>query len=313
MGLIFGPVKSRRLGLSLGLELVPKKICSMDCLYCEVGKTSLLTNERKAYYSWEEIEASLRDAKKRESDFDVLTLTGSGEPTLNIYFEKTVEEAKKILHKPISVLTNSSTVMMPSVREALSKVHLVLASLDAALEESFYFLNRPAKGVNLGDIIEGLKTLRENMEGELWLEVLLVKGINNKLEDLRALKEAIDYIKPHKIQLNTVVRPPAYLLAKPLSYTELENIKSFLGERVEVICPQNLDRAKSFYQETIKKLSVDEIELLILDYLKRRPATFSELLVFFNDEGSLQRLLEKMINDGKIKRITHQGEIFYSA
>lgn len=313
MRLLFGPVRSRRLGLSLGLELVPKKICSMDCLYCEVGRTTLLTFERKAYLSWEEIEKALFEAKTRETEFDVFTLTGSGEPTLNIYFERTVEVAKNILSKPISVLTNSSTVIQSSIRNSLSKVDLVLASLDTALEKSFYLLNRPVRGINLQEIIEGLKALREEMQGELWLEVLLAKGINDKPEDLEALREAINYIKPHKTQLNTVVRPPAYPIVQPVSSEELEKIKNFLGTGVEIITPKDFEKNFNIAEKRLSKaIEGEEIEILLLDYLERRPAPYSELSSLFYFKKNLHELLEKMVKDGKIRKVMHRGEIFYS-
>ncbi|MDM7202914.1 MAG: radical SAM protein [Thermodesulfobacteriaceae bacterium] len=304
MGIIFGPVKSRRLGLSLGLELVPKKICSMDCLYCEVGKTTKLTLEREAYISWEQIEKGLLEAKGKEKEYDVLTLTGSGEPTLNLHFEKTVFTAKNVVSKPISVLTNSTTLNLSSVREALAQVDLVLASLDCALEKSFKLLNRPARGVQLKEIIEGLKILRDFMKGELWLEVLLVRNVNDSDEDLKALKEAINYINPHKVQLNTVVRPPAYPMAKALSFKELERIREFLGERAEVI-------VSSEPKVKTKKLSKEELERLIIEYLRRRPAPFPELSFIFSFEKDHNIILEELIQKGQIKKIFHEGEFFY--
>ncbi len=313
MSPLFGPVKSRRLGLSLGLELVPKKICSMDCLYCEVGKTEVLTLERKAYYSWEKIERAIFEAKDKESEYDVLTLTGSGEPTLNIYFEKAVELAKALISKPVCILTNSSTVNIPSVREALAKADLVLASLDSASERSFRVVNRPLAEINLREIIFGLKKLREEMEGELWLEVLLVKGINDKKEDLMALKEAIEIIKPHRTQLNTVVRPPAYSIAKALSSEELEEVKNFLGERVEVIVPQNWEGRVAHPPSLQRASSEGDVESLLREYLLRRPAPLEELISLFSFERDLQLVLEKMVKDGKIKKVFHQGEIFYIA
>lgn len=303
MALLFGPVRSRRLGLSLGLELVPKKICSMDCLYCEVGKTTNLTTERKAYYSWESIEKALYDAQSREETFDVLTITGSGEPTLNIYFEKTVKLAKELISKPVAVLTNSTTLEEVSIIEALAQVDLVLASLDSAREKSFKLVNRPAKGVSLAAIVEGLKTLKETMRGEMWLEVLLVKGINDSPEDIEALKRAIEYIKPHRVQLNTVVRPPAYAVARPLSWEELEEIKEQLHPYAEIITPGG--------SKSSPITTTENQEEALKEYLSRRPAPLEELIAIFGKEVELNFYLEKLVREGKIKKITHQGETFY--
>lgn len=302
--LLFGPVSSRRLGRSLGVELVPKKICSMDCLYCEVGKTTLLTLKRAPYVPWDKIVESLKVAKELESIFDVLTLTGSGEPTLNIHFEEAVLLAKELIKKPVSVLTNSTLVNIPSVREALGQVDLVLASLDSARESSFRLVNRPVREVNLSEIIDGLKLLRDSMRGELWLEILLVKNVNDREEDLIALKRAIEYIQPHRVQLNTVVRPPAYSIARPLSFDELLKVRDFLGPPTEVITPRDISATP--------QVSPQSLEEDLMDYLARRPASLSELKLVFT-EGNLLESLEKLTKEGKIQKITHQNELFFKA
>lgn len=302
--LLFGPVSSRRLGRSLGVELVPKKICSMDCLYCEVGKTTLLTLERAPYVPWDKIVEALKVAKELESIFDVLTLTGSGEPTLNIHFEEAVLLAKELIKKPVSVLTNSTLVNIPSVREALGQVDLVLASLDSARESSFRLVNRPVREVNLSEIIDGLKLLRDSMRGELWLEILLVKNVNDREEDLIALKRAIEYIQPHRVQLNTVVRPPAYSIARPLSFDELLKVRDFLGLPTEVITPRDISATP--------QVSPQSLEEDLMDYLARRPASLSELKLVFT-EGNLLESLEKLTKEGKIQKITHQNELFFKA
>lgn len=302
--LLFGPVSSRRLGRSLGVELVPKKICSMDCLYCEVGKTTVLTLERAPYVPWDKIVEALKVAKELESIFDVLTLTGSGEPTLNIHFEEAVLLAKELIKKPVSVLTNSTLVNIPSVREALGQVDLVLASLDSARESSFRLVNRPVREVNLSEIIDGLKLLRDSMRGELWLEILLVKNVNDREEDLIALKRAIEYIQPHRVQLNTVVRPPAYSIARPLSFDELLKVRDFLGPPTEVITPRDIPATP--------QVSPQSLEEDLMDYLARRPASLSELKLVFT-EGNLLESLEKLTKEGKIQKITHQNELFFKA
>ncbi len=302
MKLLFGPVNSRRLGFSMGLDLVPKKICSMDCLYCEVGITTELTLIRKEYIPWEEIEKTLYEAKEKEETFDVLTLTGSGEPTLNLNFEKTLNLAKSLIQKPVAVLTNSSTLYIESIRLALAQADIVLASLDSATEKGFRLINRPVKGLKISSILEGLKKLREIMKGELWLEILFVKGYNDSQEELLALKRAIEEIKPHKLQLNTVTRPPAYPIAKPLEREELERIKEFLGQGVEILLPKEKERKNTFTEDLSEE---------ILNYLVRRPAPFSELETVFGDRERIQKVLQELLRLGKIKEIVYKGQIFY--
>ncbi len=309
--LLFGPVKSRRLGRSLGIEMVPKKVCTMDCIYCEVGKTTTLTRERKAYYSWDLIEKSILKAKEKEGNFDVFTFTGSGEPTLNIHFEEAVKLAKKVINKPVTVLTNSTLIEIDSIKEALKKVDIVLPSLDAAKEETFRKINRPLKDFTPEIIITNLKELREGMEGEMWLEVLIVEGINDSEEDLKALKSAIEEINPHKVQLNTVVRPGAYRIARPVSFEKLKKIADFLGEKTEIVVnKERLDKIIA------KRLTLEREKLVeeILSYVKRRPATFKELMdAFLIDEKSLEMILAELVSENKIKIKKHQGEDYYIA
>jgi wyosine [tRNA(Phe)-imidazoG37] synthetase (radical SAM superfamily) len=308
MPILFGPVLSRRLGRSLGIDLVFRKVCNMDCLYCEVGRTTHYTSERKPYIPLEKIREALEQAKEIANTYDVLTITGSGEPTLNIHFEAAVHLAKNLIDKPIAVLTNSTFVHERSVREALAQVDFVLASLDSAREKSFRLVNRPVAAVKLDLIIEGLSALRQEMEGELWLEVLFVKGLNDTPEDISALKSAIDYIKPHRVQLNTVVRPPAYPMARPLSLEELEAIKQRLSGKAEII---SLEKRCTILE---KPLTITELSEWLINYLSRRPADLEELaFVFGEGEDKLLSLLNKLQDEGKVTKVYHEGKVYFRA
>lgn len=307
--LLFGPVKSRRLGRSLGIEMVPKKICSMDCVYCEVGKTTFLTFERGTYHPWEKIELSIVEAKKVENFFDFFTFTGSGEPTLNVYFKEAIDLARKILSKPIAVLTNSTLIYFEDVKEALCKVDVVLPSLDVATQETFVKLNRPVPNLKIEDIIKGLEHLRQKMRGEMWLEIFLVKGFNDSEEEILRLKKVIEKINPHKIQLNTVVRPPAYPIAKPVSFEKLQKIAKYLGEKAEII----VEKEKIEKFEKPFKLR-ENLEEAILKYLQIRPATFEELSeVFQLSLDELKFLLEKLYSLNKVETKKLENKIFYIA
>lgn len=309
--LLFGPVKSRRLGRSLGIEMVPKKICSMNCIYCEVGKTTNLTLERKEYYPWDLIEKSIFQAKEMENSFDVLTFTGSGEPSLNIHFEKAIKLAKKIIKKPIAVLTNGTLLHISSIREAMAEADIVLPSLDAGTSETFQKVNRPLPQIDLKTIIENLKTLRDEIKGEMWLEVLFVEGLNDSENELKALKSAIKYINPHKVQINTVVRPPAFENAKPLSFEKLKKIAQFLGEKAEIIVSkERLDKTV----KTFKNLEKEKVKSEILKYLQRRPSTIKELSLALNiEEKEVNTILNELISEGIVKERFHEGKKFFFA
>jgi wyosine [tRNA(Phe)-imidazoG37] synthetase (radical SAM superfamily) len=194
------------------------------------------------------------------------------------------------------------------VREALAQVDFVLASLDSAREKSFRLVNRPVAAVKLDLIIEGLSALRQEMEGELWLEVLFVKGLNDTPEDISALKSAIDYIKPHRVQLNTVVRPPAYPMARPLSLEELEAIKQRLSGKAEII---SLEKRCTILE---KPLTITELSEWLINYLSRRPADLEELaFVFGEGEDKLLSLLNKLQDEGKVTKVYHEGKVYFRA
>ncbi|MBX6422461.1 radical SAM protein [Thermosulfurimonas sp. F29] len=296
---VFGPVRSRRLGLSLGVDLVPYKICSMDCVYCEVGRTTTLTLEIREYRPFKEISSALRRALE-EKEFDVVTLTGSGEPTLNSCFPEVVELIREITEKPLAVLTNSTTLNVPGIFNALCESDYVLASLDAARPESLRRVNRPVPGLHPEALVEGLSRLRENMRGELWLEILLVKGINDQREDIEALRAAVERIRPHRIQLNTVARPPAESWAKPLSAGELMALSRELG--AEVIAPRRVCRTREEIPE----------ETEILAYLSRRPAPVEELAEAFGiPPEKIEKILKELVRRDLLKGHFFGRRIFY--
>ena len=253
MKYIYGPVKSRRLGWSLGISLTPYKICSFNCVYCQLGNTGDLTRERKEYVGIEEVLEELRFCLENNSleanKLNYITLSGSGEPTLNIKIGQLIPEIKKITAVPLAIITNSSLLNDASVRQALCSADLIVPSLDAVNPEVFKHINRPHPDIKIEDIMNGLVNLRREFGGEIWLEVMLVSGINDDLRQIKKLKEVIDKINPDKIQLNSPVRTSQRAvvwlpIAKAttaevgvfsVSRKKLEKIKEILGEKCEII------------------------------------------------------------------------------
>jgi len=239
MKYIYGPVKSRRLGLSLGVSIIPHKTCNFDCVYCQLGSTTNKTKESKEYAKTEEVLAELREFflrhKDSPPDLNYITLSGSGEPTLNKKIGELILEIKKISSLPIAVITNSALLIDERVRFALINADLIIPSLDTAEQEVFEKINQPVENFKIEDIIEGLIKLRREFRGKIWLEVMLVKGINDNLGHIKKLKEAIDRINPDKIQLNSPVRTTAQDWVKPLERKALEKIKDILGDKCEII------------------------------------------------------------------------------
>lgn len=245
---IYGPVASRRLGLSLGVDIVPYKTCSFDCIYCQLGRATNKIIERKEYFPKEEILSDINEAIESKDinvrggkcvPVEYITFSGSGEPTLNSGIGWLIREIKKITQVPVAVLTNGSTLYDKQVREDLMSADLVVPSLDAGNDEIFEKVNRPHPSINIDKIVTGLKAFCKEYKGKIWLEIMLVKNVNDSLENVELLKSRLKEIEPVKVQLNTVIRPPAEYFAHPLSVEELENIKESIGDNCEVIAGFN--------------------------------------------------------------------------
>jgi wyosine [tRNA(Phe)-imidazoG37] synthetase (radical SAM superfamily) len=219
MGYLFGPVLSRRLGLSMGVDLLRYKTCNLDCIYCELGRTSCFTTCRDRFVPRKKV---LKEIERKSNEpFDHLTFAGSGEPTLSLDLGEVVTYAKEIVGSPVAVITNSTLLTSPSVRKEVAEADVVLPSLDAASEAAFSAINRPAPGLSASEMIRGLKDFRNEFSGEIWLEVMLVQGIND--HDAEAIAQAALSTEPDRIQLNTVVRHPAEPV-QPLSKEEMERM-----------------------------------------------------------------------------------------
>ncbi len=296
---IYGPVPSRRLGFSLGIDIIPLKTCTLDCIYCQLGPTAEKTLQRKNYYSPSEILVQVKEKLASGQRIDTITFSGSGEPTLNKTLGKLIKEIKRITPIPVAVLTNSTLFADKTVRNALMAADLIIPSLDAAAQEVFLRTNRPCSPLNIESIIEGLKEFRKEFKGQIWLEIMLVKGVNDSLPHIQKLREAASRIKPDKIQLNTVVRPPAEKFARPLSAEEMEKIRKSFGKNCEIIAEFDKKTPKS-YQKDLKGA--------ILAMIQRRPVTLSDISVSLGrHESEIIKCLDSLMGEGKIRPVTHKG------
>ncbi len=300
----FGPVPSRRLGLSLGLDILPDKTCNLNCIYCELGRTERLTCRRGEYHPTHEILAELDNVfTAGEIAFDCITVTASGEPCLHSELGKILAFARERSTKPVVLLTNSTLLNDPQVRAEARRADLVLPSLDAARERSFRRINRPARQLVLEDIIDGLCRFREEFSGRLWLEVLLVAGVNDSTEDIESLEKAIKKIGPDRIQLNTVDRPPAEEWAGPVSIERLGDIAGMLGQPAEII-------AKFKRKDICADLPLLEKE--ILKTLKRRPLSHQDLEELLGNKAHrMEEALKAMIDSGTVDLVRVKGTTFY--
>ncbi len=300
---IYGPVPSRRLGYSLGIDILPFKTCSLDCIYCQLGPTERKTVQRKQYFDVETILGQIKNVIATGQRVDYITFSGSGEPTLNVCIGKLIREIKKHTSIPVAVLTNSTLLWNKSTREALSDADLVVPSLDAATQDIFDRTNRPHKSLNIQKVIEGLKNFRKEFSGKIWLEILLVKGINDSPAHLKKLKKIISEIKPDKIQLNTVVRPPVEKSALPLSPQELEKIRKLFGKKAEVVAE---------FDKSQHPAPAGDLEDAILAMVARRPTTLSDMSKSLGKhKNELIKYCDALIKEGKMRLVIHEGKKFY--
>lgn len=317
MKYLFGPVYSRRLGHSLGIDLLPPKICTLNCVYCEVGPTTDLTCERKEYVPTEDILREIDQLLEQGAagrPIDVFTLTAMGEPTLHSGIGKIIAHLKGKTEKPVAVLTNGTLFFDPAVRAELSGADIVIPSLDSARQESFERVNQPASAVNLEQVIEGLALFSREFRGQIWLEILLVRDMNDSLEDLAALQQAVRKIHPARIQLNTVARPPMDGRARPVTREVMEQAAVMLAEgydgRVEILVDfQAIEKKRDGKGMRVQETLVEEIAAL----LQRRPCPIEEIdkALHVQDLDLTRECVQTLVGAGRIEKIVHNKKEFY--
>lgn len=305
---LFGPVPSRRLGMSLGIDLIPPKICTLNCVYCECGATTRLTHERKEYVPVKEVFSELDDFFRHNPDPDTLTFSGAGEPTLHVHIGEVIAYLKSLRPSlPVAVLTNGTLFTDQQVRRELMQADLVLPSLDAATDKALRKINRPRKELRAADYIRGLVDFSREFSGQIWLEIFLLPGYNDDEENLEALKMAVGEIGPQRIQLNTLDRPGTVRGLHPVPVERLEEIAAWFGmEQVEVIAPPPKRRETKSYR--------DDLESAILETISRRPCTLEDLEEILGLHiHEINKYLGVLEEAGKIRSIRQERGTFYQA
>lgn len=304
MRYVFGPVASRRLGRSLGVDLVPLKTCSYDCLYCQAGRTTCKTAIPAVYHPVEDV---LRELEERLSTHrpDVVTFSGSGEPTLHAEIHRVISGIRSWTDTRVAVLTNGSLLALPEVRERLLEADLVMPTLCTVNEETFRRIHRPASGLRLDSIMEGMARFREAFRGRMDLEIVLLRGINDSHEEVSGLREAVDRIRPDRIQLNTVVRPPSEPEAVALDRERLEEIRGLMGERSEVIAFAPLDS---------KGADSAEVAETVCGMAQRRPVRARDIADALGlDLPEAEKLVHALMAEGRLHMRTYGGQPYYVA
>jgi len=303
---LFGPVPSRRLGISLGVDLVPKKVCSLDCVYCEVGKTSKLSTERKEYILYDNVIKELKHYFTNNPNPDFITFSGAGEPTLNSRIGDVLQYIKKNKPNiPVAVLTNGTLLYDKNVRNELLGADLILPSLDAATTISFNKINRPAKDLAINKIVQGLIDFRKEFKGKIWLEVFILPDYNDNKTELLELKKAITKIAPDSVQLNTLDRPGTVENLHSSSRNELQKIVDLWNfDNVEII-------SSTRHRKNIKSYRED-VESTILETISRRPCTVDDLVQILGVHiNEINKYLDVLEGDNKIETIKQKRGLFY--
>ena len=299
----YGPVPSRRLGNSLGIDVVPFKKCSFDCIYCQLGRTTTKTVQRERYFPVSEILNDIHQALDDDVSIDYITFSGSGEPTLNRDLGRIISMVKESTDIPVAVITNGSLLWKREVQEDLLHADLILPSQDAGADPLFQYINRPHSSLSLENIVDGLANFRSTFQGQMWLEIFLLGGVNAIQDEIEKIAAAVGRIRPDKVQLNTAVRPPAEPFVVPLSEEQMERFVDLFPCPAEIIAD---------YDRPSEKHIVSTIPSRVQELLKRRPCTIEDMSsVLRIHRNELVKYLDALQKEGTIKSSRHDGRVYF--
>ena len=298
MKYVYGPVPSRRLGISLGISPIPKKTCNFSCIYCQLGRTDIMTNTRKMFFPVQKIMSEFDEVFKKGIFFDVVTIVGEGEPTLYLGLGELIDAIKQRTDKPVALITNGALLYDSDLRQEAAKADIVLPTLDAYDETSFRKINRPFGKISFESVNAGLTAFSEEYEGQLWLEIMLIAGINDDEDSLSKYEQALKKIKYDRLYLNTPVRPPAEAEVEALSYEAMNKAAARLGGiSIDLLVSQG------FHSE------IEDDYQAILSIIKRHPMNQFEIRSFLESRNSqrIEGLMEMLGRDENINVLNYRG------
>lgn len=306
MKMVYGPVPSRRLGRSLGVNPIPFKTCNYSCVYCQLGRTTNMTNRRSDFFPPEEVLTEIRQvieegSSRREIDF--VTFVGEGEPTLCKSLGWLIRKTKELADIPVAVDTNGSLLYMDEVRDALLHADVVMPSLDAGTAKTYRKINRPHRELSFETVVEGMREFRQEYDGELWVEIMLVKGLNDTESELKALKNVLDTIEPNRIHINVPIRPPAESKVLPPDNEAIALAHAILGEG-DVIDITTAEIGEFFAHGFTNP---EEAILAIISRHPMREEQVKETLRKLGFGDSVKRLEQSEL----IKKIKYRGKVFW--
>lgn len=308
MKYVFGPVPSRRLGQSLGIDPIPQKTCNWNCVYCQLGRSTPMTNERREYIPCEAILAEVDEAlcSHVPGEIDWVTFVGSGEPTLHSGLGEMIRGVKAQTSIPVAVITNGALAYLPEVRADLSLADVVLPTLDAGSEGLYRKINRPWPELTFERLINGLLAFRAEYKGMFWVEVMLVRGLNDGETALRELASVLDRIKPDQVHLSLPVRPPAENWVQPADEEGLLRAQVILGEVAQVLSPA---------QGEFDLRGCEDVGEAILSTIMRHPMREDELFASLQrwPDEEVRQILQKLSESGQAQLVTRYGVRFWAA
>ncbi len=299
MGYVYGPVPSRRLGTSLGVDPVPPKTCNFSCIYCQLGRTTNFINKRRDFYPRDEILREIENrAEKTEPDY--ITFVGNGEPTLCKSLGWLIRKARREFSLPIAVITNGALLYEKEVREELSEADAVLPTLDAGCAKTFKIVNRPRKEIIFGKVLDGMVDFRDIYTGKLWMEFMAINGINDSKEELLKIRKALKSIRPDRVYVGIPIRPPAEPWVEGSG--NLEEIRSILEEITEITLPE---------QGEFQVMSSESMEEELLGIVRRHPMRRDQIEGILRERGLSWNTMEKLIEGGRVREIKYKGKSFF--
>ncbi|MBN1868748.1 radical SAM protein [Candidatus Sumerlaeota bacterium] len=304
---VFGPVASRRFGLSLGVDLVPLKTCTYDCIYCQLGPTRARTVERREWAPTDVVKREFRDWLAHDGKADVVSLAGSGEPTLHAAFGEILDAIRDRCPIPTVLLTNGSLLHLPEVRAAAARAHRVKVTFSAPDEETWRALHRPSPELRFDDFVEGIRRFREEYAGDLAFEVMAVEGVNSDPDRMARIAKLAQSIGPDRVQINVPVRPPCERTVRTPSAAVLERLAVLFDPRAEILGVEAVSPVVDAPQRTLG-------ESEILGLISRHPASADEVARALGaDERAVLRLLERMTLEGRVARREREGRIYFAS
>ncbi len=303
MTYVFGPVPSRRLGRSLGLDLVPFKTCTYDCVYCQLGRTTHKTVERREWVPLDDVIEELRGSLPSRPDY--ITLSGSGEPTLYSRLDELIERIHALTDVPVAVLTNGSLLWDPEVRAQIAAADLVVPSLDAGDESLFQAVNRPHPYISFAQMLAGLVAFRREYQGPIWLEAFILGGYTAIPAEARRIVDHARDIRPDRVQLNTVTRPPAEEFAVAVDRARMEEIATYFDPPAEVVADYRGVHALPEFGAT---------RAAVLDMLARRPCSLEDIVEGLGaHRNEILKYVEELDGEGLLDKRRVDGRLYFSA